>query len=178
MGRIEARVNCTCPPQNEDARPFHYIGCPALIFDRPREVAAPLNNGTAIPDRPDPPPDYPGLTDPDGAMVAFAVRLKSCPNDPGPYLPAYLAGWFLCAAQEPLPATFNQFRESIRAGYADCQERQAARRSPATTERGAIASDLLHTARGYSEAGDEGMATIFRQRAARVMAGKHWGERE
>lgn len=130
---------------------------------------------------PDPPPDYPGLTDPDGAMVAFMVRCKADEHG-GPYLPAYLAGWFLAACRAPLPTECGQFRDSIRGGYRDCEERQSAREKnaarPVECERVAVASDLRYAARGYDDAGKREIADGFRLRAEWIMAGKHRDEPE
>jgi hypothetical protein len=146
-----------------------WLGDPDSDPDRPH--SAPPTPG------PDLPPDYPGLTDPDGAMVAFMVRCKRDEHG-GPYLPAYLAGWFLAASRAPAPnGDLGQFRDSIRGGYADCVDRQARRvqyqARPVECERQAVASDLLYAARRYDDAGDSRSAVICRDSAARVMAGKH-----
>ena len=131
---------------------------------------------------PDLAPDYPGLTDPDSAMVAFAMRCKHDEHG-GPYLPAYLAGWFLAACRAPEPnGDLGQFRDSIRGGYADCVERQARRvqyqARPVECERAAVASDLRYAARGYDDAGKREIADGFRLRANWIMAGKHREEPE
>jgi len=170
-----APVRCsTCNGSGTAPEAPRWLGDPDSDPDRPSRRPATLS--------PDLAPDYPGLTDEDGAMVAFMVRCKQDQHG-GPYLPAYLAGWFLAACRAPSPnGDLGQFRDSIRGGYADCQERQARRvqyqARPVECERIAVASDLLYSARGYDDAGDPGMASIFRQRAARVMAGKHREEPE
>lgn len=178
-----APVRCSaCNGRGTVADAPRWLGDPASDPD-----TNPALRYSQAPQRSNPPdlaPDYPGLTDEDGAMVAFMVRCKRDEHG-GPYLPAYLAGWFLAACRAPLPFEYGQFRDSIRNGHADCVERQARRvqyqARPVECERAATVAYLKSTGDrlvANHGLGAEAGKACLRAAAASINQGAHRDEPE